>query len=225
MLQFMPQTAPATSSSPSSTFAGMLAALASRPSVPPGRTLTRASTRTPAWDDGELADDVATLSYERALRTHARYHAPDASVARADPPVGIPLTVEEVIMAAAEPVAAAVSTDAVEEVWSGEAIDEISTADEGNRKSASITIRLSRTECEQLRRRAAEAGLTVSAYLRSCTLEAESLRAMVKDMLAQLRSEPAPAESTRAAGSRFGWWRRLGRWWPHLHHGERAAQA
>ena len=53
------------------------------------------------------------------------------------------------------------------------------TALNRNLKSASITIRLSKAECAQLRRRAAEAGLTVSAYLRSCTFEAESLRAEV----------------------------------------------
>jgi citrate lyase subunit beta/citryl-CoA lyase len=57
---------------------------------------------------------------------------------------------------------------------------------EGNKKCASITIRLSKTECDQLRKRAAQAGLTVSAYLRSCTFEAEALRAQVKDVLAAL---------------------------------------
>jgi hypothetical protein len=63
-------------------------------------------------------------------------------------------------------------------------------------KDSSITIRMSKAECAQLHRRAAEAGLTVSAYLRSCTFEAESLRAMVKDTMAQLRSaqtQPKPA--------------------------------
>jgi hypothetical protein len=69
-------------------------------------------------------------------------------------------------------------------------------------KCASITIRLSQDECAQLRQRAAEAGLTVSAYLRSCTFEAESLRAMVKDTLAQLRAattagKPVVAEKPR----------------------------
>jgi hypothetical protein len=40
----------------------------------------------------------------------------------------------------------------------------------------------------QLRKRAADAGLSVSAYLRSCTFDAESLRAQVKDALARLRA-------------------------------------
>ena len=59
---------------------------------------------------------------------------------------------------------------------------------EEDRKGASISIRLSRTERAQLRQRAAEAGLTVSAYLRSCIFEAESLRTQVRDALSQFRS-------------------------------------
>jgi len=52
--------------------------------------------------------------------------------------------------------------------------------------------RLSQTECGQLRTRAAEAGLSISAYLRSCTFEAETLRSQVKEALAQLRTgEPS----------------------------------
>ena len=60
MLQAMQQTATPAPASPS--FAGLLAALA-----------TPAQQRALAWNDDDLADDVATLSYERALRAHARY--------------------------------------------------------------------------------------------------------------------------------------------------------
>jgi hypothetical protein len=35
----------------------------------------------PASDLDGLADDIATLSYENALRTHARYHVADVSAA------------------------------------------------------------------------------------------------------------------------------------------------
>jgi hypothetical protein len=79
-------------------------------------------------------------------------------------------------------------------------------------KCASITIRLSRTECAQLRKRAAEAGLTVSAYLRSCTFEVESLRGLVKDTMAQLRAATTagkPARSNSAGPFRRGWLRRF----------------
>ena len=55
-----------------------------------------------------------------------------------------------------------------------------------------MTIRLSTAECALLRRRAAEAGVTVSAYLRSCTLEADALRAEVKQALAEMRTAGNP---------------------------------
>jgi predicted DNA binding CopG/RHH family protein len=77
------------------------------------------------------------------------------------------------------------------------------SAGDPTRKSASIHIRLSAAENAQLRQRAAEAGLTVSAYLRSCVLEAEMLRAQVKQALAQLRAAPAPEKPRR-------WWQRKG---------------
>jgi hypothetical protein len=94
-----------------------------------------------------------------------------------------------------------------------------------NLKSASITIRLCKAENAQLRRRATEAGLSVSAYLRSCTFEAETLRALVKDTLAQLRA--APPESGPAAGkepcrSSFQSWRQL---WARMRTSRRIAHA
>ena len=91
-----------------------------------------------------------------------------------------------------------------------------SAATARNRKQASITIRLSQEECAQLKHRAAEAGLTVSAYMRSCTFEAEALRAQVKEALAQLRTPPAMAEDrsltsapAQPAGATAGWLTRL----------------
>jgi len=68
---------PDTNSAPSanaSTFAGLLAALTaprSDSAMPPLRKSPS------AWDDDGLADDVATLSYENALRARARYRALD----------------------------------------------------------------------------------------------------------------------------------------------------
>jgi hypothetical protein len=75
---------------------------------------------------------------------------------------------------------------------------------------------MSKAECAQLHRRAAEAGLTVSAYLRSCTFEAESLRAMVKDTLAQLctvTTQAKPPQSAPPLSSRF---RKLAAWLRNL---------
>jgi hypothetical protein len=157
MLQGMQSTVPPPSPSPSS-FAGFLAALA-QPEP------------TAAWNDELLGEDVATLSYERALRTHARYHADD--------PVDDPQEAASALTAETadpQPDAALTASTAPDSVL------------EKNLKEASITIRMSREENAQLRKRAAEAGLTVSAYIRSCTFEAEALRALVKDTLTQFRT-------------------------------------
>ncbi|MGD0940317.1 MAG: hypothetical protein ABR905_11445 [Terracidiphilus sp.] len=174
-------TTPATSS-----FAGLLAALTmpeQRPGTQDDESLHLGSRFSAASNDDGLEDDIATLSYERALKAHARYRtaiqqptycADQGPVKVDDPPAAAPTVAAQRAVdrtAATEP----------------EVMRTASTPFERNLKSASITIRLSKAECAQLHRRAADAGLTVSAYLRSCTFEAESLRAMVKDTLAELR--------------------------------------
>ncbi|HXR39338.1 MAG TPA: hypothetical protein VN776_09605 [Terracidiphilus sp.] len=218
MLQGMQQPSPSAPSAASATFAGLLASLA-----------TPAPTRKPAWNDDDLEDDVATLSYDRALRAHARYKAPepndrpltqpqDPGSARRfeEPPAEAGLAAKP----AAPQGAAPSSADA-----EPEAAHDTATAQDWNLKCASITIRLTKAECDQLRKRAAEAGLTVSAYMRSCTFEAERLRALVKDTLAQLRTEPGKAETAEAGGERRSWRQRLARLLPHRRDGEAAAQA
>ena len=55
------------------------------------------------------------------------------------------------------------------------------------------SIRLTAAEDEILRIRAAESGLAISAYIRSCVFEVESLRAQVKQMMAEVRTvAPTP---------------------------------
>lgn len=137
------------------------------------------------WNDDALADDVATISYNRALQGPGRLEAEPEKLI---PDAG---AIPEKPQAAATPKPL---------------------------KTASITIRLSAPECAQLRQRAAEAGLTISAYLRSCTLEVESLRAQVKEALAQLKTAPVPASEPQADERRTGglrsalirFWRWLG---------------
>jgi hypothetical protein len=167
------------------TFASLLSALAAPAPKPE-----------PEWDD-EPAEELATLSYESALKAHARYKpSPD--------PVNLP------------PVAPAPSATQAPAAFPAQADDSYvpHTAApapvrapepppaQGKPKTASITIRMSEDECAQLRRRAEEAGMTISAYLRSCTFEAETLRAQVKEAMAELRaatiaaalsSQPLPA--------------------------------
>lgn len=164
----MPETAQSLPPSSVAGFAHLLSGLiASKP----------ASKSSDAWNDDALAQDVATLSYEQALRTHARYRpssTPDLDSAISQP-------------APSAQQAASACTEQRSTVRPVSSLEE-------SRKSASITIRLSHTDCEQLRERAFAAGLTVSAYLRSCVFEVESLRAQVKDTLTQLRSASAGAE-------------------------------
>jgi hypothetical protein len=118
-------------------------------------------------EDG-LEDDIATISYERALRAHAR--TPVAASAHSEkrkPPVSL----------------------------DGPARKRENAAPRASRKAASVTVRLSAEEAAQLQERAAAAGLTASAYLRSCLFEAETLRAQVKEALEQFRTATTPAQA------------------------------
>jgi predicted DNA binding CopG/RHH family protein len=213
MLGAMQQPASPAAFPPSSTFAGLLAALSARP--------RETAERSPDWSGDGLADDVATLSYERALRAHGRYRASEAGGRALTQPEGKeslrifeadPAEPGRAAPGAAEHRVASGIADAEPESASG-----IATAHDRNLKSASITIRVSQAECDQLRQRAADAGLTVSAYMRSCTFEAERLRELVKDTLAQWRSEqPKQSREPRPAvnGTGRSWLRRL------LQHGQ-----
>lgn len=178
-------TAPTASSA--STFAGFLTRFAASPAAP-----------VDTWNDASLADDIATLSYEQALRTHARFRPPCPSS-----------STEQIASGSRPPTPAAVSAPA--EAAAGPA-SPASLLEEG-RRSSSVTIRLNHSEYDQLRTRAAAAGLTVSAYLRSCIFEVETLRAQVKDTLAQLRPTPSQAPQPRSDSTPSSHpWRFLGRW-------------
>jgi hypothetical protein len=185
---------------------------------------TPAQKRDPAWNDG-LADDVATLSYERALQTHARYHSTDRSdrsLTQAPDPQ--PMLFDESDLKAAAPPTTTAAGNAASffKSGSGSAVGHGSSpALDKNLKRSSITIRLSRAERDQVHQRAAEAGLTVSAYLRSCTLEVESLRALVKETLAQLQAAQVtgkPSPSAQTGPARLGW---LGKILPYGERGHR----
>ncbi len=171
------------------------------------------SKRVEAWDNDELEDDVATLSYEKALRTHSRYRPVDDGVAEpkhtADAgsiricevnPEEIRPSWDVVLPEAVQP-SHANASPALPVPPSRAPVP----SREQSLKCASITIRLSQAECAQLRTRATEAGLSVSAYLRSCTFQAEALRAEVKQALAQLRTGETPGKPQDAAPPRHSW--------------------
>ena len=128
----------------------------------------------PAPETDGFADDVATLSYAQALGAQtAAYLDEDTNQSQTNP----------VKTAAVEP-------EPGEETRSFISVQAVP------RKSASITLRLTAEEDELLRERAAEAGMTVSSYLRACAFEVESLRTQVKLVLAELKlAAAAPAHA------------------------------
>ncbi|HVZ84608.1 MAG TPA: hypothetical protein VG893_13125 [Terracidiphilus sp.] len=161
-----------------------------------------------------LEDDVATISYEQALRTHAR-RRPAAALGLpfepdAEPETAVP---EPAALPPRKPPVSVRISEWAPENWVPEnkaAGQRTHAALAARRKSASITIRLSETECAQVHARAEAAGMTTSAYLRSCLFEAEALRTQVKEALEQFRAA-APAEEKKPVrseqASRLSWLR------------------
>jgi hypothetical protein len=216
MLHSMQQTTENTPSSTPPSFAGLLAAL----TAPTPRT---------AWNNDDLAEDVATLSYEHALRSHARYNSADAGdwafTQAAGSAAGQTKDAPQGDSAASAQTAELWAAPGWSEGAEAKPADVFSTALDRNKKCASITIRLSKTECDQLRKRASQAGLTNSAYLRSCTFEAETLRAQVKDVLAELRTATAPKKQGAPEAARRPWLERFLRFMPRGHSSQRVARA
>jgi hypothetical protein len=114
-------------------------------------------------DLGVSEDDLAALSYEHALRAQSRVQK---RAAQKSPKRAVKRAL------ATQP-----STTAIQ------------IADSRRCRS---TIRFTVAENELLHARAAESDLAVSAYIRSCVLEVESLRAQVRQMMGEMRSAPSP---------------------------------
>jgi hypothetical protein len=153
---------------------------------------TASGKKPPAGDLDFLEEDVACLSYEPALRNRARFKPqPPSSETGPNSAAVVPrsprvVSTEADINAGLNPRAPT---------------DTAPSPRQSGRRCSSVTVRFSAPESDQLHLRAAEAGLTVSAYLRSCAFEVESLRAEVKSALAQLRPEGAPTEITPEAAT------------------------
>lgn len=175
----------------SSSFAGLLASLA-LPHPPEN------STPLPLWSNGDLGEDVATISYESALRAHARYRSADRDEWQKTPANNSAADDAKASVAGITPRREGAVAQAERALPAGR---------DGELRRASVTVRLSKAELDRLRQRAGEAGLTISAYLRSCTFEVEALRAQVKDALAQLRAAESGGKEIGAA--RLSWVRTL----------------
>ena len=136
------------------------------------------------WDDSALADDVSTISYEEALRSARR--ARGANMADGG-------------LASQEISAGKVS---------GGIKPKRPDRSEKKGKGASITIRVTAEEHAQLHARSSSAGISVSAYLRSCIFDAEALRAEVKQAVARIESAQT-ANLPERQGRRWRWARYL----------------
>ena len=191
MLQPMQEPAESSPSFSAASFARVLASLAA-PEPEPVREPEPAS----APDRDAFAEDICTLSYEQALRAHARYRPADVAELPRPRAAG---SAQHRRSEAASP-RNAVSASPVSQTRQAPVAPKTtkrrSTVPRESRKSASITIRLSEAEGAQLRARAAEAGLTVSAYLRSCAFEVEALRTQVKQALIEFRSTASTEEQS-----------------------------
>ena len=75
--------------------------------------------------------------------------------------------------------------------------DQLAQLTPPDQKRAIVSVRLTDSELATLRNRADESGISVSAYMRSCVLDAENLRAQVKQALAEMRSFSAKPEPVR----------------------------
>ena len=192
-----------------SSFASVMAALkAAKPEdeakVAPRKKERKAKHEEPVWHDDALADDVVALSYEKALKAHARYRPTDVKAT------------DKAAKKTEKTVRAKSRTQ-----------KRAATVPDESRKSASVTVRMSREEWKQLQARATEAKMTVSAYMRSCTLEVETLRAQVKETLAELKqarlAEPVPEPKKKPVEREMagGWRARLFPRWAQ----NRAAEA
>lgn len=198
MLPTMSQTA-TSSATDLKTFAGVLAAVDLDDAAswierkPPARETN------PRWFNEAHDDDVATISYEQALRNHSHFPAnpaplddnfADSFATADDQPAGSSHSAFQML--------------------------ETPSLKLETRRTASVTLRLSKDESVQVRARAAEAGLTVSAYFRSCAFEVEQLRTQVKQLLAEMRTQK-PVMSSQPSAShetphRSSWWAALICW-------------
>jgi hypothetical protein len=67
--------------------------------------------------------------------------------------------------------------------------------DPQDQKRSTVSVRLTEVEFLRLKERAGESGISVSAYMRSCILDADQLRSQVKQALAEMRSLAARPDS------------------------------
>ncbi|HWT65510.1 MAG TPA: hypothetical protein VN151_05305 [Terracidiphilus sp.] len=140
-----------------------------------------ASSRPAATLPGDgLEDDIATITYEKALRSKphkrstAKSPSPRPNARTTASTRKQPVSIRGGAIQIAQPAHAPAPAPAP------------------HRRSSRVSVGLTAVEHAQLLERAAAAGISASAYLRSCLVEAEDLRAQVRDALEQFRASATP---------------------------------
>jgi hypothetical protein len=181
--------------------------------IPSGQKPSRANP-----DHKHEADEPPeSPSEHRPNRKSSRKNAKDLAAA-SDPPNDPPkrATVKEPASGAPrvhiEPRQAA--RIAVEAEPRGGQLELLQALNQIDQRRTIVSVRLTEEEFACLRDRAEESGISVSAYMRSCVVDAEQLRAQVKQALAEMRSLtaspatgqiPALTVTSRAGVSAGAW--------------------
>ena len=139
--------------------------------------------------DDDDPHDSRSLSYESALRRHARIpsHVPAPPIAPHIPTHSAQLDTPAAAHNSDTGEQASTEPSSDRQTLTQQLLASARQAQAAELKRCTISVRLNQEESEVLRLRAAESGMTVSAYLRSCVLEADQLRAQVKTALADLK--------------------------------------
>jgi hypothetical protein len=158
----------------SDNFAAFLARLAELPDWDSDPAVEQAGMYASSDPFEESEEDLASLSYETALRTSTR----KANRTRnSQPPKPSSKTALAVQPSPKAPEPRPFEPRPFEIV---------------EPRHARTTIRFTAGENKLLRKRAAENSIAVSAYVRSCVLEVESLRSQLQQLMTELRSPAAP---------------------------------
>lgn len=178
-----------------------------------------------ADNDFAANEEIIPLSYEQALKKHARRHSATPTTDRIDRVAS--LLAENLAERREQTLAESMNSltgmpadysSATEIDWNiqdlqqeAQPLQTAASAPLGvpETKAVSVTLRMNRQEASQVRQRAADAGLTVSAYIRSCVCEAEVLRAQVKSALQEMRQASEQKMIRTLPHTNRPWWNRL----------------
>lgn len=89
--------------------------------------------------------------------------------------------------------------EVMEPEFAGSHLELLDSLGQLDQRRTIVSVRLTEGEFACLRDRAEESGISVSAYMRSCVVDAEQLRTQVKRALAEMRSLSTPAGTGQAA--------------------------